>query len=202
MQMLDAVRNAFRLPDLRRKLLYTLFILLVYQFAAHIPVPGVDRKALDSLLNGQAAGFIQILNLLSGGAVSSFSVLANGVYPYITAQMLGAFAGAVLVWLHFLPHWKETPDRSAKLACFCTGPAIRGLIPNLLSEIIGTFVLVFVVLYVPVGLCSALQRHYGPDLPRGKRGSHQVSHAHQVVGRASERKDPIHLQRSAMPHLA
>ncbi len=88
MQMLDAARNALRLPDLRRKLLYTLFILLIYQFAAHIPVPGVNRAALDSLLNGQAAGFVQILNLLSGGAVSQFSVLANGVYPYITAQII------------------------------------------------------------------------------------------------------------------
>jgi preprotein translocase subunit SecY len=88
MQMLDAARNALRLPDLRRKLLYTLFILLIYQFAAHIPVPGVNRAALDSLLNGQGAGFIQILNLLSGGAVSYFSVLANGVYPYITAQII------------------------------------------------------------------------------------------------------------------
>jgi preprotein translocase subunit SecY len=88
MQMLDAARTALRLPDLRRKLLYTLFILLVYQFAAHIPVPGVNREALDSLLSGSGAGFIQILNLLSGGAVSSFSVLANGVYPYITAQII------------------------------------------------------------------------------------------------------------------
>ncbi len=88
MQMLDAMRNAFRLPDLRRRLLYTLFIILIYQFAAHIPVPGVNRTALDSLLNGSGAGFIQILNLLSGGAVSSFSVLANGVYPYITAQII------------------------------------------------------------------------------------------------------------------
>ncbi|MEP7285937.1 MAG: preprotein translocase subunit SecY [Chloroflexota bacterium] len=88
MQMLDAVRNAFRLPDLRRKLLYTLFILLVYQFAAHIPVPGLNRPALASILTGQAAGFIQILNLLSGGAVSQFSILANGVYPYITAQII------------------------------------------------------------------------------------------------------------------
>jgi preprotein translocase subunit SecY len=88
MQALDAARNALRLPDLRRKLLYTLFILLIYQFAAHIPVPGVNRAALDSLLNGQGAGFIQILNLLSGGAVSYFSVLANGVYPYITAQII------------------------------------------------------------------------------------------------------------------
>jgi len=88
MQMLDAARNAFRMPDLRRKLLYTFFVILVYQFAAHIPVPGVNRAALDSLLNGQGAGFIQILNLLSGGAVSQFSVLANGVYPYITAQII------------------------------------------------------------------------------------------------------------------
>src|SRR5438477_2144504 len=88
MQMLEAARNALRLPDLRRKLLYTLFILLIYQFAAHIPVPGVNRTALDQLLNGQGAGFVQILNLLSGGAVSQFSVLANGVYPYITAQII------------------------------------------------------------------------------------------------------------------
>jgi glycerol uptake facilitator protein len=67
------------------------------------------------------------------------------VAPYLAAQLLGGVVGAVLVWLHYLPHWKETPDGSAKLACFCTGPAIRSLIPNLLSEIIGTFVLVFVV---------------------------------------------------------
>jgi glycerol uptake facilitator protein len=67
------------------------------------------------------------------------------VGPYLAAQLLGALVGATLVWLHYLPHWKETPDGSAKLACFCTAPAIRCLIPNLLSEIIGTFVLVFVV---------------------------------------------------------
>ncbi len=67
------------------------------------------------------------------------------VAPYIAAQMLGAVAGAVLVWLHYLPHWKETPDAPGKLACFCTAPAIRSLVPNLISEIIGTFVLVFVV---------------------------------------------------------
>ncbi len=88
MQMLDAARNAFRLPDVRRKLLYTLFILLIYQFATHIPVPGVNKAALNSLINGSGAGFINILNLLSGGAVSNFSVIANGVYPYITAQII------------------------------------------------------------------------------------------------------------------
>lgn len=65
--------------------------------------------------------------------------------PYLVAQMLGAMAGAALVWLHYFPHWKETPDSSAKLACFCTAPAIRRFVPNLISEVIGTFVLVFVV---------------------------------------------------------
>lgn len=65
--------------------------------------------------------------------------------PYLAAQMLGAIAGAALVWLHYFPHWKETPEASAKLACFCTAPAIRNTFTNLLSEIIATFVLVFVV---------------------------------------------------------
>jgi glycerol uptake facilitator protein len=64
--------------------------------------------------------------------------------PYFAAQMLGAIVGAALVWLHHLPHWKETPDTAAKLGCFCTAPAIRNAITNLLSEIIATFVLVFV----------------------------------------------------------
>ena len=64
--------------------------------------------------------------------------------PYFAAQMLGAMAGATLVWLHYHPHWKETADAGAKLGCFCTAPAIRGTVANFLSEVIGTFVLVFV----------------------------------------------------------
>src|SRR5260370_31691873 len=66
------------------------------------------------------------------------------VLPYFVAQVLGAMAGATLVWMHYLPHWKETAEKGVKLSCFCTGPAIRSAIPNLLSEIIATFVLVFV----------------------------------------------------------
>ena len=65
--------------------------------------------------------------------------------PYLLAQLLGAIVGAVLVWLHYLPHWKETPDAAAKLACFCTAPAIRKFAANLFSEISATFVLVFVI---------------------------------------------------------
>lgn len=65
--------------------------------------------------------------------------------PYLAAQLLGGIAGAVLVWLHYLPHWKETPDTASKLGCFCTAPAIRKLAANFLSEIVATFVLVFVI---------------------------------------------------------
>jgi|SRR5271165_3361651 len=67
------------------------------------------------------------------------------VLSFVSAQILGAFAGATLVWLHYFPHWKETPDPSAKLGIFCTSPAIRSYTWNFLSEVIGTFVLVFVV---------------------------------------------------------
>ena len=66
------------------------------------------------------------------------------VLPYFAAQMLGAIAGATIVWLHYFPHWKETEDKILKLRCFSTGPAIRSALPNLLSEVIATFVLVFV----------------------------------------------------------
>ena len=78
-----------------------------------------------------------------GFAVSSESFAK--LMPYIVAEILGAFIGAILVWLHFLPHWRNTEDPNLKLACFCTIPAIRNFAANLLSEIIGTLVLVFVV---------------------------------------------------------
>ncbi len=67
---------------------------------------------------------------------------------YIIAQMIGAFIGAVLVWLHYFPHWGETKDPGLKLAVFSTGPAIRSSLWNLVSEIIGTFVLVFGILAI------------------------------------------------------
>jgi glycerol uptake facilitator protein len=66
------------------------------------------------------------------------------VVPYFLAQMLGAIAGQTLVWLYFLLHLRETPEPGLKLACFATGPAIRNIPFNLISEIIGTFVLVLV----------------------------------------------------------
>ena len=67
---------------------------------------------------------------------------------YIIAQLLGAFVGGALVWLHYLPHWKETEDPALKLAVFSTGPAIRNTAANFISEVIGTVMLVFGVLAI------------------------------------------------------
>jgi len=66
------------------------------------------------------------------------------LFPFALAQLLGAILGAALVWIHYLPHWGETSDPAAKLAIFSTGPAIRRYPANFVSEVIGTFVLVFV----------------------------------------------------------
>ena len=81
-------------------------------------------------------------------AVTIGLALAGGdwsqVPTYIGGQFLGAMLGSTLVWLHYLPHWSITEDPSGKRACFCTSPAIRHTPANVLSEVIGTFVLVLV----------------------------------------------------------
>lgn len=70
------------------------------------------------------------------------------VVPYIVAQMIGAMLGAFLVWLSHKDHFAATKDEAGKLACFSTGPAIRNYTSNLISEIIGAFVLIFVIFYL------------------------------------------------------
>ncbi|HLD94441.1 MAG TPA: preprotein translocase subunit SecY [Anaerolineales bacterium] len=84
------VRLLFTAPDIRRKLLITFVILVIYRFVAHIPVPGVDRDVIAALVNqGSAAStLVGLIDLISGGTLLNFSVLAMGVYPYITAQII------------------------------------------------------------------------------------------------------------------
>lgn len=67
------------------------------------------------------------------------------VVPYWTAQLLGAFAGATLVWIYFLPHWKLTEEKDKKLAVFCTAPAVRNVPSNLVCEMLGTMLLIVMV---------------------------------------------------------
>jgi preprotein translocase subunit SecY len=86
----SAWRYLWTAKDIRRKLLFTVGILVIYRLAAHVPVPGADRAAIASMMSGAGAEttLLSIMNMLSGGTVSNFSVLAMGVYPYITAQII------------------------------------------------------------------------------------------------------------------
>jgi preprotein translocase subunit SecY len=84
--MLQAVINAFKIPDLRRKILFTLAMLVLFRFIASIPIPNVDRDGLrDYIDNNQLLG---MLNLFSGSGLTNFSIAALGVYPYITASII------------------------------------------------------------------------------------------------------------------
>ena len=86
----SAWRFLWRSEDIRKKLLITLGILILFRIAANIPVPGADREALAAFFNSQggSGGFLGFLNLLSGGTIQHFSLLSMGVYPYITAQII------------------------------------------------------------------------------------------------------------------
>jgi preprotein translocase subunit SecY len=86
----SAWRYLWSAHDIRRKLLITIALLAIYRFAAHIPVPGANPAVIKQILAGGQAGstLVGLLDLLSGGTVSNFSVLAMGVYPYITAQII------------------------------------------------------------------------------------------------------------------
>ena len=89
-QLIQSMLDAFRQTDLRRKILITLGILIIFRFVAHVPVPGVDATAMANLLSGSTGtgSLLSMLNLFSGGALKSLSVAAMGVYPYITASII------------------------------------------------------------------------------------------------------------------
>ena len=84
--MFEALINAFRAPDIRRRILFVLGMLVVYRALAVVPVPGVDQAQLADLIAGQQ--FLQLLDLFSGGGLSSFSIVAMGVNPYINASII------------------------------------------------------------------------------------------------------------------
>jgi len=152
---------------------------------------GVVANVLLNKTKGQNSGWIVItagwalgvavavycVRAISGGHLNpavTVGLASIGKFPwndvagYLVAQMIGAFLGGLLVWLAYFPHWKETADPGSKLGVFCTGPAIRLTPMNLVTEIIGTFVLVLGVLAIlsPENLVphSDVDKGFGPLL--------------------------------------
>ena len=80
--------NAWKLPDLRKKLLFTAVIIAIYRFGCYVPVPGVDVQALTDFFKSGAGGVFDFLDLFSGGALGKVAVFALGIMPYITASII------------------------------------------------------------------------------------------------------------------
>ena len=95
--MLSSVKNVFKVPDLRGKVLFTILMIMLYRFGAFIPVPGVDLQAVKQLKDAtQEGGTFSFLNLFSGGALSTFAIFALGIMPYITSSIIMQILGVVV----------------------------------------------------------------------------------------------------------
>jgi len=119
--------DAFRLPDLRRRILITLAIIVIFRFVAHIPLPGVDPDRLRSLFSSNA--LLGMLDMFSGGAMRNFSVAAMGVYPYITASIIMTLMVPVIPRLQAMSQEGEAGrDRMNRITHWLTIPmaALQG----------------------------------------------------------------------------
>lgn len=120
-RLLQAMIDAFRLPDLRRRILITLAIIVVFRFVAHIPLPGVDATKLRSLFSSNA--LLGMLDMFSGGAMRNFSIAAMGVYPYITASIIMTLMVPVIPRLQAMSQEGEAGrDRMNRITHWLTIP--------------------------------------------------------------------------------
>ncbi|WP_427340477.1 preprotein translocase subunit SecY [Caloranaerobacter sp. DY30410] len=86
--MLTTLRNAWKIPDLRKRMLFTLLMLVVFRLGANIPVPGIDKQVIAEMFKGEAGGLLDFMNLMAGGAFKNFTIFALNIYPYITASII------------------------------------------------------------------------------------------------------------------
>lgn len=110
--MFSTLRNAWKVPDIRKKMLYTVMMLLVYRLGAHVPVPGVDVAYVASQVTGNMFG--EYLDLFSGGGLTSFSLFALGIVPYITGSIIMNLLTMALPPLERMS--KEGPEGRKKIA--------------------------------------------------------------------------------------
>jgi preprotein translocase subunit SecY len=108
-RLIQALLDAFSLPDLRRRLLFTIGMLVVFRFMAHVPLPGVDLAALNEVFERNQ--LLGMLDLFSGGAMRNFSIAAMGVYPYITASIVMQLLVPVIPQLRALSQEGESGRR-------------------------------------------------------------------------------------------
>jgi len=110
--MFEALANAFRVPDLRKKILFTIAIIALYRVGSHIPVPGVSRTMIDALgAATSSSSALGLLNLFSGGAMQNFAIFSLGIMPYITSSIIMQLMQAVIPQLEKWAKEGETGQR-------------------------------------------------------------------------------------------
>ncbi len=88
MKLVSTLRNAWKIPDLRKKIIFTLLMLVVYRLGSNIPVPGIDKDIIAQMFEGQTGGILELFNLMAGGAFKRMTIFALNIYPYITASII------------------------------------------------------------------------------------------------------------------
>jgi preprotein translocase subunit SecY len=109
--MLKAFVNAFKIPDLRKKILFTLFIIAVFRLGSHVPVPVVDISILQNSVKNNQGGFLQFINLFSGGALTNMAIFALGIMPYITSSIIMQLLTVVIPRLE---QWQKQGEQGIK----------------------------------------------------------------------------------------
>ena len=86
--MFTTLKNAWKIPDLRKKMLFTLFMLVVYRLGANIPIPFIDTEYIKQIFNSDSNGLLGMFDLMSGGAFKKMTIFALNIYPYVTASII------------------------------------------------------------------------------------------------------------------
>lgn len=107
----ENIQNIFKIEELRKRILYTLLIILIYRFGSYVVLPGVDPNALSALKNQSSSGLLGLLNMFSGGAFANASVFALGIMPYITASIIIQLLGMAIPYFQRLQKEGESGRR-------------------------------------------------------------------------------------------
>ena len=186
--MLSWLANAWRVPELRRRLLFTAGVLAAYRLGSFMPAPGVDSQQIENFFNGKGGSLLGLLNLFSGSSLSRFSIFALGIMPYVTASIILQLLTVVIPSLEQLQ--KEGESGYAKInqytryltvvlaAAQGTGYAFLFHKQGALSGNPGRLVLIVVTLTAG---------HDAPDVDR--RADHEARHRQRHLA-ADLRLDP------------
>jgi len=139
-RFITTIKNINKIEDLKKRILYTLFILLIYRFGSYVVLPGIDPHSLDSLQQQGQSGLLGLINMFSGGAFSNDSVFGLGIMPYISASIVIQLLGMAIPYFQRLQREGESGRKKINqitryLTVIITAAQAQGYIANLASQI-------------------------------------------------------------------